>query len=50
MKKKDTELDEQLRKLKAVEEERELWEEWVNSPPILLTDKRYLKLKGGDKK
>jgi hypothetical protein len=55
MEKKDTELDECLRKLKAIEEERKLFEEWVNAPPLLLEkdllkDKRYIKLKGGDRK
>ncbi len=43
MKKKEKELDECLRKLKAIEE-------CMNAPPILLTDKRYIKLKGGDRK
>ena len=47
MKKKEKELDKQLRKLKAIEEERELFEEWVNAPPLPLADKRYIKLKGG---
>ena len=50
MKRKEKELDECLRRLKAIEEERKLWEEWVNSPPILLKDKRYIKLKGADRK
>lgn len=43
-------LDEQLRKLNAVEEERKLWEKWVNSPPIFPDGEKYLKLKGGDRK
>lgn len=40
---KDTELDECLRKLREIEE-------WQNASPILLTDKRYVKLKGGNRK